>query len=239
MANVLSVSSPQGADRTETARGVPGCGTGCRLHDGRPDRVQPPDDLMRFVEPSHKHIARREDAVSHREARCQLERRQQVRRRVVKPAGEEVGSPLLNSQRSLPPPASVRRRASSNSSRPTSAAKTKARRISGRYFTEASDEPGIEFVGGPVRDCESALAVIYERSEIGQRQLRDYEHLRTLFILACSTVWRDVNGWFLELPSRHGEIRPRERNIWGLRWGQIVKREGDFLAPRDRPRARG
>jgi hypothetical protein len=126
MANVLSVSSPQGADRTETARGVPGCGTGCRLHDGRPDRVQPPDDLMRFVEPSHKHIARREDAVSHREARCQLERRQQVRRRVVKPAGEEVGSPLLNSQRSLPPPASVRRRASSNSSRPTSAAKTKA-----------------------------------------------------------------------------------------------------------------
>ena len=63
----------------------------CALHhDGR-DGAQPPNDVTRFVKPSHMRVAGRQHAIGHREARSQFERGQQVCCRRIEPAAEEVG----------------------------------------------------------------------------------------------------------------------------------------------------
>ena len=63
----------------------------CALHYDRRNRAQPPDDLSRFVEPSQMRITGRENAVGHRETRSPFERFEQLCRRIVEPAAEEVG----------------------------------------------------------------------------------------------------------------------------------------------------
>ena len=53
--------------------------------------AQPPNDLLRVVEPSLVRVAGCQHAVGHREGRRQIERGQQVCRRLVETAAEEVG----------------------------------------------------------------------------------------------------------------------------------------------------
>ena len=63
----------------------------CALHYDRRNRAQPPDDLSRLVKPSYMSIAGRQNPVGHRKGRRQVERGQQVCRRLLEPAAEEIG----------------------------------------------------------------------------------------------------------------------------------------------------
>jgi hypothetical protein len=61
------------------------------FHHHRRNRAHPRDDLLRLVEPSHMRVAGSENAIGYWEARSPFERGEQVCRRLIEPAAEEMG----------------------------------------------------------------------------------------------------------------------------------------------------